>query len=855
MCKSNKNSSDKKIPCALQDYFYSLNRRIRLKDIPQESREYAFQHWIAFRRRSIDSISDEKLKCPLLACGQQLGCLESLLQHLVSCPKLADSWYRCPSCGEPETFAAAKACSRSLVLKTFIRAGTSKVASFARPLRKLLVRPEDRHQEPAFQELDCPKVETVNPLEKHSLSWSQDRWSNKALAKHTTQSDLVAELESAYTLTMTESTYYRSIQELPGHDLSPSELPSPDPFLRRHSRIPGLNTIRLELPTSDALWMQPELPSPGPATFKQTYGYQDVGTQHAREGGMHASSIPSNRRSELPRLSVVTTHPSHHDSDRSVGTSKSATTTAPDHGMNFRFSQNADDGHHARTAEKVPVLSHAVECSSVGLKAQSTPIHDQRAGLAERSQSVSPFSAGTDDLATLPFDKFALVSPTAHNHFLSDLGESSKNATTTQEVSAVPDASLFLDNDQNRDRSSEDDLSMPQKCHQIKQTSTSKGSDVYRFPQPMSKPAVRVMVQDAIGRAIMLHQLCTSKLDPASDPTFHTFGRCGYSSFCQGLQVLQRFHKAEIPSTAKAICALVQVALQFASGVPGQVSYDLWNSIQQDLLIWSQLIGNKDERSVFLSSTNNLLATWLFMNNHHWSFANLPNPSEGTMPSAYMDSFQSEHSPYAAAEAKRSPFEETLKSGAIIQLCSRFLDKFECLCLLQRIDFAPSRSPDHPKLSWTRTRSLNTQAFEPLLRPGQSTPFRQDILAAEKGLNIGSLRNVREVELMLMHSAEREVTQEALHDFKSLVRLCCDCALAPGSAACRAHQYRVDLILMQAIVQELWNEELLKSQTKEKEKACDDTKQPRRPDEATTPVEPSSDADPETPLCQIALAP
>lgn len=664
----------------------TLDATVECKNLSLEAREYAFQHWIAFFRCSSPVFTSENLRCPLLGCNLDLDSLPAYLQHITSCPQLKNPHYWCPLHQQAETFAIDKTRPKRS-LRTCLVSKVSKAASCILMVTAFPVLAPQRYKRRRRQgtqtsrsELDNLEISRSNmPLQTSSLL-SGDFPDSKRSVGYRMEAP-ASELE--------DSPIYpvpNRLTELPSPGIFRPELPSPDPFVRPVSQVPGLNTIRHELSTPEPHWNLAELPSP--LTDPASRRLPDLSNSKRS-----VSDIPGffmNRRSEPPRLSIVTTQSScaeyHHPTQATASSRNSKT---------YR-NINHDTPSRAYVGAHVPMVSgassYSIGSSSVQSSLFDRSITDRKFPLEEWNDLGTPSSAGSD-LDPLPFDPSAFRSPTSPKEKICLVRKTSKPFATALEQ--PPAATNISPSSRRPGLPMEEGIEAVCSPLDICQAapSTSSTSCEKRIGLDTTGTSnlslTQQLVQDVEDGIISMHRQCISTHNPGTDRTMRMFGPNGYSAFKRGLQVFRGLHKGIIPCSADAICALLQVSLQFLSYVQRRGNDSWWSLSQTDLHEWSLAIEDKDERDSFTEAINILWVNWQFMQrrrpcaNPHRT---LQTPSH--TPSSAADKAQQSSTLAGVQLALVSPlsdqlsFDQAFRDNAVVQSCSRFLDgKQIAICL------------------------------------------------------------------------------------------------------------------------------------------------------------------------------
>lgn len=454
-----------------------------------------------------------------------------------------------------------------------------------------------------------------------------------------------------------------------------SEMPGPDPFVRQNPRVPSFNTGRSELSTPDAPWSQAKVPSLNRTGLSEDNARQTSELVNVKLGFAESSGPLSNRRSELPRLSILTTQSSSLTHGHPTNATASLRYSEGHLGNSVEPPSFFGVGGHPQTVDSSGASSYDSGSSTIysSLFDRSTP--NQKTDLAEIDGLASPSSASSA-LDSPSFSWSAFKSPTLDKDWY-HVQKRSESLTTSSGQTEVAPGSLPYH--RHRELGSHQPQTFNPTTPQIPFIGPGKIASL-AFAGPSCIPVTQNVLQDLIGRVIYLHQQCTSTLNLGTDRTVGVFGPCGYSSFKHGLQILQRIYGGAIPRTADAICALIQVALQFLSCAPSQASDDLWSLVRSDIHRWSLAIEENNARTSFLEAMSILWANWQIMLRSQSQPSSMPRAS-GTdnLQSAY----DKEERPFDLAGAqlavvnspvKQCSLDQALRDSAIVQICSRFLD-------------------------------------------------------------------------------------------------------------------------------------------------------------------------------------
>ncbi|KAL8873495.1 MAG: hypothetical protein Q9174_001051 [Haloplaca sp. 1 TL-2023] len=196
---------------------------------------------------------------------------------------------------------------------------------------------------------------------------------------------------------------------------------------------------------------------------------------------------------------------------------------------------------------------------------------------------------------------------------------------------------------------------------------------------PSRFPGTQHLLQEIIGRMLLLHHHSTSGPGPKREKGFDVFGPSGYYAFKTGTEVLRNIYKGTLPRTADAACALIQVTLQFISYIPGHDSDHLWDQMRHDIRRWSLLIEDKTSRDPFLEAMNTLLVKWRSSQKVEPPTRTKPSTSQTAQaPSAFyqrpFEFFRVPQTGPANGSTDQCNFDRFLKDSVIMHICSRFLD-------------------------------------------------------------------------------------------------------------------------------------------------------------------------------------
>ncbi|KAL8959118.1 MAG: hypothetical protein Q9193_003963 [Seirophora villosa] len=586
------------------------------------------------------------------------------------------------------------------------------------------------------------------------------------------------------------------LRELPSPDSFHPELPSSDPFVPPNAQVPAFITTQYELSAICPVRTPVELPFSPFADIKQRQ-LSDFGNIKPTVSGI-IGAYPT-RRSDLPRLSVVTSQSSRSE----YGHSSQAISSLSNSETRETIKQDTPSLAHvdARLQTLPGASSYSTGSSSVQSSSFDGVILGNKLLLVERVDPVSPSSASTGCDPQL-FDASIFRSPTSHKENIHPAQKTSKPLTIPFGQTPVVTHPSVLSH--HPGVPSQGDISLV--CNNYQPIpNTRMSSDT---AASSSIPHTEQLLQHIITQITRVHRQCTSTCNPGTDRTIHVFGPDGYSACERGLQVLWRMYKGIIPSSADDICALLQVTLQFLSYVPSGGNNN-WRSLSRnDLHLWSNAIQDKAERDLSTEAINILWVSWKC----------LQRPRPCASPHRAAQASSSHTSPSAADKEEqsstlaggpvsgRSSLDQALRDSAVIRICSGFLDELEWLDLDgKRNSFTPPFPPD--RVSRNLKFMINS-LIQPLLR---FSSFRQDVLTVKEQVARGFPYTVREVEVMLMHHVlQHDVTKEILDEFLRSVRVHCDKALSPKSEELRNQQYWLDVEKMEISLSELKKRETQK---------------------------------------------
>ncbi|KAL8726134.1 MAG: hypothetical protein Q9181_006165 [Wetmoreana brouardii] len=409
-----------------------------------------------------------------------------------------------------------------------------------------------------------------------------------------------------------------------------SGMPEPGPSALPNSRVPGFNTVRPELSTPDPLWTLAEFPSANLTGPYECYPRQPPKLVNVKRNVTGTSGPFSNRRSEPPRLSVVTTQSLRLEHGHSANAAAAPRNMEVYVGTRFDPPSFSGIEDHPQMVGSSGASPYNGGSSSVHSSLFDRHILDGKIDLAKSDDLLSPYLASSA-LDSPPFDSSAFKSPVSDkdNYYMQMTSESLfKNSNQTPMAPhPLPDHSHLPRGDEHSISDAHEPRTFHPTTPQISFKSPRKieSLDFAVSPYiPMTKP----LLQDLIGRVISLHHQCTSTLDPGTYRNFGVFGSSGYSSFKHGLKILRKIYKGTIPRTGYDICALVQVALQFVSYVPSQASNNLWPLVRSDIYRWSLAIEEKYSRDSFLEAMNIL---WVNLQRSQPQFDGMPHALENTV--------------------------------------------------------------------------------------------------------------------------------------------------------------------------------------------------------------------------------
>ncbi|KAL8638611.1 MAG: hypothetical protein Q9228_004252 [Teloschistes exilis] len=581
---------------------------------------------------------------------------------------------------------------------------------------------------------------------------------------------------------------------------TPGSAPVPPEIPRSNPHALSFNT---EGPRSSAYTFPPEQVRPSPLNLKRPsarHTNQTSDLVNVESSITGASWAFSNRRSKPPTLSIVTTQSRRSNHGQPMNVVPSQRNTQADLSMTAGSSSFSKPGEFSQTLERSVRSRYNIEPSSTYPTIYTRPVHAE-AEFQKVEEIVSPSSANSA-LQSPPFDPSAFKSPVINNMQFALPQALQNEVVASESVPATADSSsrhdYLLHRGSEQDISSAFDMRKPPSTSQIP-------FDCTPF-QGIS--TTKHLLQDLETRVTSLHHLCTSTLDSGTDHFNDIFGSSGYATCMQGLQVMGSMIQGSVPRTGKAICALVQVALQIPLQMaPCQISIDfadrLGSSIRGEIYRLSLAIEDKSVRGTLLDDMNFLVAKWQSMQSRPAHVTSKASAREG-LSHTYHE--QERSLKFADAQLVTCSFDELLKSSIIIQIISCYLDRFECLELAEKNSSTPFYSPVRD--GGAAGNSIMNNVICPLLLQDACASMSRVVWTVGKQLQCGFLYNVREVEIMLMYYAPQcDVAEETLDEFRRCVRNLCDHEQSLDPGTCRMRQYCNDIGRMQANLQDLGKRE------------------------------------------------
>ncbi|KAI4249919.1 MAG: hypothetical protein LQ352_005485 [Teloschistes flavicans] len=450
----------------------------------------------------------------------------------------------------------------------------------------------------------------------------------------------------------------------------------------------------------------------------------------------------SNRRSELPRLSIVTTQSSRLNSVQSTSAIPSQRITQASSNMRPASSSFLGSGELPQTIEASVRSAHNIEPLSTHPTTFTRPLHAE-VGYRKVDDVVSP-SLVESALQSPAFDPSALRSPVRDNKQSALQRPLPNQLPGTDLLPATPDSSSrhvhqpYGGWEQGKSATSD-----PRNFQSI---SSQVQFDCTPF---RGIPTTKHLLQDLISRVDFLRRLCKSTLDSGTISLNSVFGYTGYATLMQGLQVMESMFQGFVPRTGNAICALIQVALQMVPfPVPNDFVVNLQISIRREIHFLSQVIEDKDARESFLNDMNVLLVKWQSVHPSH--------EQERSLDVADAQ-LATDHVP-----VDQWSIDEWLRDGTIKQICSCFLDKLECLKLAEKNSATPFYPPVHDEDTAGNYKSIMNNVIRPLLHYDACASMNRVVCVVKEQLQRGSLYNVREVEIMLMYYAPQYILSEEI---------------------------------------------------------------------------------------------
>ncbi|KAL8628082.1 hypothetical protein Q9189_006218 [Teloschistes chrysophthalmus] len=783
-------------------------------DVPSKAREYAFQHWVAFVHCDTASFQSEKFRCPLLGCNHDSASLALYLRHITTCPYLEKSWYWCPLHEKAENFAEDIVCPKRS-LRCLIASGISKAGSGISKTACLLLNivlfpiilrhKRARRREAYAGSLDRAELESPSTspstgpspfANKNPPIYTANTVDIKPYTELSGKTILAAELEVPTSTKMYEldsGGTGGNLSELPTPEpvfgLPPEsyhELPVPDhvsrlnPISHRANPInkvfttPGSAPVPLETPRSNprALISNTDGPRSSAYTFPQepdrlsSLNLKTPSARHANqtsdlvnvESRSTGASWPlSNRRSKPPRLSIVTTQSSRSNHGQSTSVVPSQSNTQADLSMRARSSSFSNSEELSQTLERSVRSPYNIKPSSTYPTACTRSVHGEF-GYQTVEEVVSPSSANSF-LQSPPFDPSAFKSPVMDKVQFALTQALPNDVVATERVPATIESShAYL-----LHRGSEQGISSAFDMRKFSSTSQSR-FDCTPFP---GISTTKHLLQDLESRVTSLHHLCTSTLDSGPDHSYNIFGSSGYATCMQGLQVMGSMIQGSVPRTSKAICALVQVALQM---IPCQISADLpdnlRSSIRTEIYRLSLAIEDKNARGSFLDDMDFLVVKWQSMQRLP---AHVTSNALATEDSSHSHYEQERSLKFADEQLVTCSFDEMLKHSIVTQIISCFLDskplrvcgrsglthvtELECLELAEKNSSAPLYPAVRDGDAAGNYQSITKYVINPLLQHHAFASMDRVVCMVKQQLQCGFLYSVREIEIMLMYYA------------------------------------------------------------------------------------------------------
>lgn len=680
------------------------------------------------------------------------------LQHITSCPQLKNPYYWCPLHQQAETVVLDKTHPKRSLRDCF----GSKVSKAASCIRKATQTLAPHRLKRSCRSFSYRMEATASELEDSWIYPVSNRTIYDPFPPELSNPDLFySELPNDlfHTELPNPDWFY---PELPSPDSSHPEPPSPESFIPPNPQVPALNPTRCALSATSPLRTAVEPPFSPIADIKQRQ-LSDIGNIKPTVNGI-PGTYPT-RRSEPPRLSVVTRQNLRseycHSSQAISSLSNSETRET--------IKQDTPSLAHvdARLQTVPGASSYSTGSSSVQSSLFDGVISDGKLLLVERDDPVSPSSASTG-LDPQLFDASIFRSPKSHKENIHPAQKTSKPLTIAFGQTPVVTHPSSLSH--HPGVPSEGDISLV--CNNYQPIpNTRMSSDT---AASSSIPRAEQLVQHVITRVTRVHRHCTSTCNPGTDRTIRVFGPDGYSAYERGVQVLRRMYKGIIPRSADAICAFLQVTLQFLSCVQSRGNDNWWSLSRDDLDLWSSAIQDKAEQDLFTGAINILWVSWKCLQRrrpcaspHRTAHAS----SSHTSPSA-ADKVEQSSRLAGGPVSGRSSLDQALRDSAVIRICSRFLDgkspityhqpptvdkligraEFEWLDLNDRRNsLIPPSPPDRVSRAAENLKFMRDNLIQPLLRHDQFSSFHQDVLMVEEQLARGFLYTVREIEVTLMH--------------------------------------------------------------------------------------------------------
>lgn len=283
--------------------------------------------------------------------------------------------------------------------------------------------------------------------------------------------------------------------------------------------------------------------------------------------------------------------------------------------------------------------------------------------------------------------------------------------------------------------------------------------------------------------------------------------------FEKGAQTLQQVFRGVLPGTFDAIFGLAHIACASAYIMHGDDTSHCWNEFFQDILNWQHLMLKESDARSFIHLLN--LLWWpqgssakmscgnYFLDEMSGTLVPLRRPAVSFDASSSTETHDSEAQPLSTTPVSMSLL-NSLKNGAVLQECLRFLDGIEYAGIMKRSKKYPTHLPWYAQNHVTNIEEMLKTVIHPLQCCDGIEGLRGSIDLTVTELRDGSLRSVREVEVSLILNGKSScLSPQVYKRYLDAVASICDRAMHEAGPNWRDRCYATHLDTVLASIVEM----------------------------------------------------